>query len=160
MERRQFLGWISVGMLATNLPILLAACSSSNDKTATTDQKTSEQSATNSKITQDSESEETRQASSLLAIGTETELADQGFLFSREKKVIVTLDKSGKAIAFNPTCNHQGCLVDWDQTKDQFICPCHNSIFEADGKLVSGPATESLLPLNLKLENGSILVEV
>lgn len=153
MERRKFLGWIGVGTLATNLPILLAACSSS-DNSANTE-------ITEPKIedSQGNQASKPSQTSNFVAMGTKQELADKGLLFSREQKVIVIADTSGKAIAFNPTCNHQGCLVDWDQTQEQFICPCHNSIFATDGTLISGPATEALPPLNLTLEGDNILVE-
>ena len=153
MERRKFLGWIGVGMLATNFPVLLAACSSSSS-TSTND---SPNNATPK--TSNSSTASTNQAETSFTVGTEQELADKGFLFNREKKVIVIADESGKAIAFDSTCNHQGCLVEWNATKTQFICPCHDSIFEADGKLVTGPATESLPPLISKVENGSIIVE-
>ena len=153
MERRKFLGWIGVGTLATNLPIVLAACSSSNNSASTKISKPKTEDSPNN------QADNLSQTSSFVAMGTKQELVDKGLLFSREKKVIVIADKSGKAIAFNPTCNHKGCLVDWDKTQEQFICPCHDSIFTADGTLVSGPATESLPPLNLKLEGDNILVE-
>lgn len=153
MERRKFLGWIGVGTLATNLPILLAACSSSDNSTTT------EIPTPKTEDSQNNQADNPSQTSSFVEMGTKQELADKGLLFSREQKVIVIADTSGKAIAFNPTCNHQGCLVDWDQTQEQFICPCHDSIFATDGTLVSGPATEGLPPLSLKLEGDKILVE-
>lgn len=35
MERRQFLGWVGVGMLASSFPFVLAACNAEEDETST-----------------------------------------------------------------------------------------------------------------------------
>ncbi len=36
-------------------------------------------------------------------------------------------------------CTHLGCIVDRGNDR-QFVCPCHGTLFDATGKLVSGPA--------------------
>ncbi len=37
-------------------------------------------------------------------------------------------------IAFTDTCPHLGCKVDYQEGKQSFLCPCHASAFELDGK--------------------------
>lgn len=41
-------------------------------------------------------------------------------------------------------CPHRGCLVDYNKEKNEFICPCHGSTFNIEGKLLKGPATKDL----------------
>ena len=38
---------------------------------------------------------------------------------------------------FSRVCTHQGCLTDIQNNR--FECPCHSSIFAADGSVVRGP---------------------
>lgn len=41
-------------------------------------------------------------------------------------------------------CTHAGCQATWDEKKEMFICPCHGSKFDKDGKVIEGPAKEDL----------------
>ena len=54
----------------------------------------------------------------------------------------VLLHIDGKLRAFSAKCPHAGCIVAWQKT--QFQCPCHNSNFDATGKVLGGPAKTSL----------------
>lgn len=50
--------------------------------------------------------------------------------------------------ALSLTCTHLGCTV---EDKDQeFHCPCHGSIFNADGSVKNGPADEPLTLFHLE----------
>jgi len=44
----------------------------------------------------------------------------------------------------NPTCTHLGCIVDWDADQNQFVCPCHGSKYDDQGRMVKGPAKRNL----------------
>ena len=55
----------------------------------------------------------------------------------------VYLPTAGATEAISLTCTHQGCTVK-RQTDGQFLCPCHGSLFAADGKVLSGPAKQDL----------------
>jgi menaquinol-cytochrome c reductase iron-sulfur subunit len=54
--------------------------------------------------------------------------------------------------AFGPQCTHLGCAYHWDDRKSEFLCPCHNSLFAIDGKVVSGPAPRPLDRYQTKVE--------
>lgn len=43
---------------------------------------------------------------------------------------------SSKVVAFNATCPHAGCLVDFQTQKKQFACPCHKSAFTVTGERI------------------------
>ena len=47
--------------------------------------------------------------------------------------------------AFNVSCPHLGCAVDYSNSseKPEFFCPCHNSQFELDGKVKNPDSTQS-----------------
>ncbi|MCL1468710.1 FAD-dependent oxidoreductase [Argonema galeatum] len=51
--------------------------------------------------------------------------------------------KSGEAEAISLSCTHQGCTVK-QQADGEFHCPCHGAVFDADGKVVKGPAERDL----------------
>lgn len=52
--------------------------------------------------------------------------------------VIVVRDRTGFR-AFSAVCTHLGCLVEWDSSRKQFLCPCHAATFDENGRVVSGP---------------------
>lgn len=60
--------------------------------------------------------------------------------------------------AFGPQCTHLGCAYHWDDRKDQFLCPCHNSLFAMDGKVISGPAPRPLDRYATKLQGRNLLL--
>ena len=39
-----------------------------------------------------------------------------------------------EVVAFHATCPHAGCTVSFNVDTDAFLCPCHNSSFDKDGK--------------------------
>jgi cytochrome b6-f complex iron-sulfur subunit len=46
-------------------------------------------------------------------------------------------------------CTHLGCTLEPDA--EGFACPCHNSRFDAEGKVTHGPATKSLQSLRVEV---------
>jgi cytochrome b6-f complex iron-sulfur subunit len=59
--------------------------------------------------------------------------------------------------ALSLTCTHLGCTV--DQSKNEFVCPCHGSHFNLDGTLLHGPAAQPLASLRIETsEDGRLIV--
>jgi nitrite reductase/ring-hydroxylating ferredoxin subunit len=59
--------------------------------------------------------------------------------------------------AISLVCTHLGCLVQVEG--DGFTCPCHGSMYAADGALLRGPATQALHALRIEeTENGELLL--
>lgn len=48
------------------------------------------------------------------------------------------------AAAIYKVCTHLGCLYNWAEQENRFICPCHGSQFEKNGKYIAGPAPRDL----------------
>jgi menaquinol-cytochrome c reductase iron-sulfur subunit len=64
----------------------------------------------------------------------------------------------GRAIAFAPQCTHLGCAYRWDERDGNFLCPCHNSRFSKDGKVLSGPAPRPLDRYAVRTEGNQLLI--
>ena len=61
--------------------------------------------------------------------------------------------------ALGVTCTHLGCLTDWVENERKFRCPCHGSVFLQDGTNVAGPAPRALDRLEIRVEDGTIVVD-
>ena len=66
-------------------------------------------------------------------------------LSKRDRAYLVITDKSQIApYAIRPVCTHLGCTVEWQSGQSRFVCPCHGSQYDAQGRVVRGPARRSL----------------
>ncbi len=63
------------------------------------------------------------------------------------KKVAASKDKDGKVTLLSAICPHLGCVVGWNHADQTWDCPCHGSIFTAQGKVITGPAETPLEPV-------------
>jgi menaquinol-cytochrome c reductase iron-sulfur subunit len=61
--------------------------------------------------------------------------------------------------ALSTICPHLGCGVDFLQAENRFGCPCHESFFELDGKVTSGPSPRALDELETRIVDGKIEVK-
>lgn len=73
-------------------------------------------------------------------LATEPTLVGMGV--DGEPTIVVTY--AGETRAFSAVCTHLGCLVKWEAAKAEFICPCHNGHFDANGINVAGPPPKPL----------------
>ncbi|HEY0444747.1 MAG TPA: Rieske 2Fe-2S domain-containing protein, partial [Candidatus Limnocylindrales bacterium] len=73
--------------------------------------------------------------------------------------VVVRL-ADGTFVAFDATCTHAGCTVEWDAADGVLLCPCHDAAFDpARGAAVlAGPTNQPLtsLPIVVDEAAGSI----
>lgn len=70
--------------------------------------------------------------------------------------VVKTADN--QVTAFGPQCTHLGCAYHWDDGRDQFLCPCHTSLFAINGKVVSGPAPRPLDRYQTRIDGNKLLL--
>ena len=66
-------------------------------------------------------------------------------------------------LALSDVCPHLGCRVHWEGHNDRFFCPCHNGVFDPDGKAIGGPpasAGQNLSRYPLKIADGSLYIEM
>jgi cytochrome b6-f complex iron-sulfur subunit len=58
--------------------------------------------------------------------------------------IVVESESSLADYGLNAVCTHLGCVVPWNANENKFICPCHGSQYNSEGKVVRGPAPLSL----------------
>jgi cytochrome b6-f complex iron-sulfur subunit len=58
--------------------------------------------------------------------------------------LVVSEDHTLADYGINAVCTHLGCVVPWNISENKFMCPCHGSQYDNTGKVVRGPAPESL----------------
>jgi cytochrome b6-f complex iron-sulfur subunit len=134
MDRRTFLSWVSVSWLATSLPVALAACSAGVA------------------------------SREFQSVGLLAELDKTGLMqndqFSAGPVIVIRDPAKPEAIAaFNATCPHQGCLVNWNKVQKVFVCPCHASAFAPDGRVLNGPAKTPLVAYAAKVDGDFVVVK-
>ena len=80
------------------------------------------------------------------------------FRFPDESPGLVFLTAPGQWRALSTKCSHAGCTVLWQDGRD-LLCPCHHSRFDLTGKVLNGPATESLVRYNARQEDEDIILK-
>ena len=99
-----------------------------------------------------------------IPIGTPTKVEfiqrrKDGWMTVEKKRSTWILTKDGKNFtAFDPHCTHLGCPYRWNESKKEFVCPCHNGVFSMDGQVLSGPPPRPLDQYEVKLEKGKLWV--
>ena len=61
---------------------------------------------------------------------------------------------------FSLHCTHLGCPVSWFDEPGLFMCPCHGSVFYADGGYAAGPAPRGLYEMKYKIEGDQLVALV
>jgi thiosulfate dehydrogenase (quinone) large subunit len=74
---------------------------------------------------------------------------------------LVIQPRPGTFVAFDAICPHQGCTVQYFASQKRFVCPCHQSNFDATtGAVLSGPAPNGLRSITLTVGNDGQLYAV
>ena len=62
-------------------------------------------------------------------------------------------------MAMVATCTHLGCEVNYHPEKKEWLCPCHGSIYDSEGRPIYGPALKALprAPVD-RQPNGSLII--
>ena len=75
-----------------------------------------------------------------------------------DDQVFVVKLTGDKIIAMDAACPHVRCTLAWDETKQEFACPCHASYFALDGTRKSGPAPRNMDKAAFVVKDGQVVV--
>ncbi len=97
--------------------------------------------------------------SSIVPLGQPDSYPRKSLSYVAEARVYIGHDANG-LYALDAVCPHLGCLVE-PLEEGGFMCPCHDSLFDEEGRALSGPATQPLQHLYLWLdeEQGQLMVD-
>lgn len=76
-----------------------------------------------------------------------------------ERAVWLVKKPDNSVTAYSPNCPHLGCGYRWVAVERRFACPCHGSVFDISGKVLSGPAPRPLDTIETRVEGGRLLVK-
>jgi cytochrome b6-f complex iron-sulfur subunit len=155
IKRRSFLTYFSLGWLTTCFPVVLAACAPKSVTQATTNVDAP---AIDDKGAAKPTTKKT--ADGFTVIGSVAQLEKAGYLQTKEVAVSKDPANPKQLLAVNPKCTHQGCDVKWVAGEKRYECPCHDSDFAADGKVLKGPATKPLTTYTAKIVGTQVLVKI
>jgi cytochrome b6-f complex iron-sulfur subunit len=139
MKRRDFLSLAILGGFTSSLPVIIAAFFPSTIKLATAEDK-----------------------NKWYKVGKVADLDATGQLLVNNPQVgpvliIGTSKQPNGLTAVNPTCTHKGCTVNWEG--QEFICPCHQAVFNSHGQVLHGPARSSLKVFSAKIQHRAVWVK-
>lgn len=82
-----------------------------------------------------------------------------GWRTFQEKAIAWVVRTDAKnAVAYSAQCTHLGCAYHFEEKRLQFVCPCHDSIFAIDGKVLDGPAPRPLDRYHVRVDGGKLLI--
>lgn len=82
------------------------------------------------------------------------------FISTKKPEQVWVVKKSPTDLrVYSPICPHLGCRYNWDDQRKLFVCPCHNSVYTIEGKVVSGPAPRGLDTLPTEIKDNNLFVK-
>lgn len=75
-----------------------------------------------------------------------------------ERKVYIVRKKEGSFYALSSICTHLGCVTNYSSAEKNIACPCHGSIFDLEGIVLSGPAPKSLKRVLIEQDERGVLM--
>lgn len=75
------------------------------------------------------------------------------------QKIMVLRTEEG-ITAFSRRCTDLGCLVSWSKEREQFVCPCHQGVFDKTGRNIAGPPPRPLDRFEVIKRGGQLYVNI
>lgn len=146
MDRRTFIQELKLPVLAT-CAICLGACA--KDDSLSPGGNSTGGNSTGGNATTSFKVDLTKD---LLAIGS--------FVFN--DKIIVVRLAAGSVpssfVALQRACTHQGTDVNWNASKNEFICPNHGARFNTSGQNIGGQSTSALPSFTVTISGTTLSV--
>ena len=85
-----------------------------------------------------------------------TQFVRDAYLEAQPQNVAIYVINHGdeKFTVFDIRCTHLGCPISWKEEEGHFLSPCHNGVFDQEGRVLGGPPPRPLDHYEYKVENG------
>ncbi len=89
-----------------------------------------------------------------------TSLVEDAYMKAAPKDVAIYVINEGEGsfTIYDDRCTHLGCPYNWNDKETEFLCPCHNGVFDEKGRVTGGPPPRPLDRYEYKVENGVLYV--
>jgi Rieske Fe-S protein len=74
--------------------------------------------------------------------------------------VYVYRETESQVVVYSNVCTHLSCRVTWEEGDEIYFCPCHDGIFDKDGKVVTGPPPRPMDRYETKVDDGVLSIRV
>lgn len=74
------------------------------------------------------------------------------------KPVILVRTAGGELKAFDATCTHLDCTVQYRGDMGVIWCACHNGKYDMNGRNIAGPPPKPLEPYRVVVQNDEIII--
>lgn len=76
----------------------------------------------------------------------------------RGKPAVVLQPKPGEYLVLSAVCTHLGCVVQWQESQGEFLCPCHGGRFSSAGIVLGGPPPRPLEPFAVAIDGDQLRI--
>jgi Rieske Fe-S protein len=174
MSRRQLLSLVGTGGAAIAATALLAACSIGGDSTTASSSTgssssggSSSTSAPSAPATQAPQGAATSASTSsngpVLAQASSIPVnSAKTFSIDGQKNPGILVHLSDNSfVAYDTTCTHEQCPVDYNANTHMLVCPCHDAIFDPakQAAVVSGPANTPLTSIKVMVNSDGTITK-
>lgn len=89
-----------------------------------------------------------------------TSLVEDAYMKAAPKDVAIYVVNrgGGEFVIYDDRCTHLGCPYNWSDEDREFLCPCHNAVFDEEGRVLGGPPPRPLDRYEYKVENDVLFV--
>jgi cytochrome b6-f complex iron-sulfur subunit len=75
-----------------------------------------------------------------------------------KEPIAIAREEVARFTAVVAMCTHMACILRFNQLNVSLDCPCHGSVFELDGRVVTGPAVRPLATLQTEFDGQSLAI--
>ena len=72
--------------------------------------------------------------------------------------IVIAHVEDGKFAVLDATCTHMQCTVTYNALNLTLDCPCHDSTYELDGRVIGGPAVRPLRTFATNFDGANLTI--
>lgn len=86
-------------------------------------------------------------------------IGEAKFIRFLNKATVIIHTNDQELVALSAVCTHLGCIVKWNESKQELICPCHGGRFDTKGNVLGGPPPSPLVSYSVGIEDEYIVIQ-